>query len=397
MPWTDKPGGSGNNGGGRGPWGQQPPGGGDDGDGQGRGDRRPDLEDLLRSGRDRFRRGSGRGSRQTGGRPPEFKMPSGRVLLLGGLVLLGLYLASGIYQVSPGARGVVTTFGKYSGLTGPGLHWHAPWPIQAVANVNVDKDEQITVGSNSGGISMLTSDLNIVDVTMTVSYKIRSDGATPGDELPNAAKFLFNVENPEPLVESATESALREVVGANEFEPIIARGRSIVNEETQRILQDILDEYESGIEIIRVNFGQANPPNAVKPAQLDVNNAISRAEQDVNEATRYRNSVVPVAEGQARQTVLEAEAYAAQVIAEARGAASRFNDIYGEYARAPEVTRRRMYLETLEDVLAEMNKVVIDDDAGGTLPYLNLNELAREQRNAPRRSNNTSSTPGGNQ
>jgi membrane protease subunit HflK len=231
---------------------------------------------------------------------------------------------------------------------------------------------------------MLTSDLNIVDVDMTVNYKVKSDALLEQGELPNAAKYLFNVENPDQLVRAAAESALREVVGANRFEPIISRGRNIVNDRTATILQEILDSYDSGIEVIRVNFGEAFPPETVIPAQRDLVDANSEAERNVNEANAYYNGQVPRAQGEARQRVLAAEAYAAEVIADARGAASRFNDVYQEYIQAPDVTRRRMYLETMEKVLAENNKIVIDDDAGGTLPYLNLNELVRESQRGGR-------------
>ncbi|WOI52280.1 FtsH protease activity modulator HflK [Parvularcula sp. LCG005] len=381
MPWTDRPGGSGNNGG-QGPWGQ--PGGGPN-DNRNNGGRRPgdrnspDLEELLKSGRDRFRRGGNGGA--GGGGASEFKMPSGPILGLIGIVVVVLYLASGIYQVSPGARGIVTTFGAYSSLTGPGLKWHAPWPIQDVVVVPVDQDQTVTIGRGAGGkTSMLTSDLNIVDVEMTVNYKVKNDAVIQDGELPNAAKFVFNVEGPENLVRSATESALRQVVGESEFGPIISANRSSVNEKTEEILQEILDSYDSGIEIIRVNFGQADPPPKVIPAQSDVIDARSEAERVVNESTQYANSIVPRARGEARQTELTAQGYGQRVVREARGAASRFKDVYEQYLQAPEVTRRRMYLESMEEVLNKMNKVFIDENTSGAVPYLNLNEINRANR-----------------
>ncbi|MEM1381998.1 MAG: FtsH protease activity modulator HflK, partial [Pseudomonadota bacterium] len=347
----------------------------------------PDLEELLRSGRERFGRGGGGG----GGTGAQVSPPSGRVIGLVLFVALALYAFSGVYQVAPGSRGVVTTFGNFSGLTDPGLNWHAPQPFQAVDVVAVEEDRPVRIGGSSNRTSMLTSDLNIVDVGLQVNYRIKSDATwdpTTG-ELPNAAKFLFNIEDPDDAVKISAEAALREVVGANDFEPIISSGRRIVNEQTASILQGILDSYDSGIEVIRVNFGQADPPQRVIPAQRDVIDANSEAEQQVNEATGYANRKVPVAEGEARQIVLDAEAYAADVVAQARGDAARFNAIYEEYVKAPEVTRQRMYLETMESVLGDMNKVLIDDDAGGTLPYLNVNELAREaQRGSARRQTN---------
>lgn len=397
MPWTDKPGGSGGNG--DGPWGRPQ---GNSGNGQGGrrpGDRQsPDLEELLRSGRERFRRGrsGGQGNGSGSGGPTEFKMPSPRIFGLGLIALVILWLASGFYQVSAGARGVVTTFGSFSGITGPGLNWHIPWPVQQVRTEEVEQNRSVSTGRGQQ-TSMLTSDLNIVDVEMDVDYKIYGDAELEPGELPNVAKFIFNVEEPQGLVQAATETALRQVVGESQFSQIIAENRSDVNRQTQQILQNILDEYESGIEIIRVNFGRADPPQEVLQAQRDVIDARSEAEQVVNEATKYRNTMVPRARGEAVQIVLGAEAEGQRLVREARGAASRFNDIYSEYIQAPEVTRRRMYLETMEGVLGQMNKIVIDDEAGGTIPYLNLNEIVREgqqNRRAPV-TNSSNLTSGG--
>ena len=385
MPWTDKPSGSQNSG----PWGRPEgsngSGGGSRGGGRGGA---PDLEELLRSGRERFGRG-GRGG--GGGAGSQVTPPSGRVIGLVVFAGLALYAFSGVYQVAPGSRGVVTTFGDFTNLTDPGLNWHIPAPFQSVDVVAVEEDRRVQIGGSSNRISMLTSDLNIVDVGMQVNYRIKSDATwdPSSGELPNAGKFIFNIEEPDDAVKISAEAALREVVGANEFEPIISSGRRIVNEQTASILQATLDSYNGGIEVIRVNFGQADPPQLVIPDQRDVIDANSEAEQQVNVATGYANQKVPRAEGQARQTVLNAEAYAADVVAQARGDAARFDAIYEEYAKAPEVTRQRMYLETMELVLGDMNKVLIDDDAGGTLPYLNINELARDaQRAAPRSTNN---------
>ncbi|NNU15406.1 FtsH protease activity modulator HflK [Parvularcula sp. ZS-1/3] len=389
MPWTDKPSNGSNN---NGPWGRPQNNGGGGGQGGGggprggRGQGTPDLEELLRSGRERF--GRGRGGNGGGGTGQQMQVPSGPVLVLVLIAVFVFWLLSGVYQVQPGSRGVVTTFGNFSKLTDSGLNWHVPWPVQDVDIVDVENDRRITIGR--GRTSMLTSDLNIVDVTLDVNFQIASDATwNPDDpELPNAAKFIFNIEDPALTVQAAAEAALREVVGANEFGPIVSRGRAVVNERTTEILQQTLDSYDSGIEVIRTNFGDATPPEQVIPAQRDVIDATSQAEQKVNVAQGIANRIVPVAEGDARQIVLDAEAYAARVVADARGDAARFTSILTEYEKAPEVTRQRMYLETLEDVLGGMNKVLIDEDAGGTLPYLNINELARDSQrvrnNAPR-------------
>lgn len=399
MPWTDKPGGGANGSGGgnggkgpiKGPWGQP-----QNGDkrpsrpspqrpGQ-RPGQAPDLEELLRSGRERFKRGAGGGGGRGGRGGEPVQLPSGRLLGLGAAALGLLWIASGVYQVGAGERGVVTTFGDFTTLTSSGLNWHVPWPVQDVVKVDVQEDRQISVSQGTGGRStMLTSDLNIVDVEMTVSYRIKDDADTAEGELPNAAKYVFNigVDETQKLVRAAANAALREVIGGQEFRPIIAGQRALVNERTAAILQDTLDRYDSGIDILRVNFQRADPPEAVIGSQRDVVDARSEAEEKINNATGYANRRVPVARGEARQKVLQAEAYAAQVVAEARGDAARFEDIYAEYAKAPEVTRRRMYLETMEKVLGDIDKVVIDDQSGGTLPYLNVNELARgSSRNA---------------
>lgn len=396
MPWTDKPGGgsngSGGNGangnGGKGPWGQ--PGGerprvvtG------GKTNNAPDLEDLLRSGRERFRKGGGgRGGGAGRGAP---NMPSGKMLGLGAAAVAVLWAFSGFYQIEPGERGVVTTFGDFTSLSGSGLNWHVPWPVQAIEKVDVQNDREVTIGRGNDKVSMLTSDLNIVEVDMQVNYRIKDDADTPEDELPNAAKYVFNIGEDEvpKLVRAAAEAALREVVGGEEFGPIISQGRAIVTDQTLEILQETLNSYDSGVEVIRINFGQADPPRDVIASQRDVVDARSEFEQKINVANGYANRQVPVARGEARQTVLTAEAYAAQVVAEARGDASRFVDIYEEYAKAPEVTRQRMYLETMEEVLGDMNKVVIDQDAGGAVPLLDVNTLAasRQQRRTSQEGN----------
>ncbi|NRA30193.1 MAG: FtsH protease activity modulator HflK [Parvularculaceae bacterium] len=384
MPWTDKPNGSNN-----GPWGrpQNNGGGGSNGGGNGRGGGggAPDLEELLRSGRERF--GGGRGGSGGDGQP--INLPQGPIMIAILIGIAALWIFSGVYQVQPGERGVVTTFGKFSSLTDPGLNWHIPFPVQEVRTVDVADQRSVSIAATGRRPSMLTSDLNIVDVGLDVNYRVASDATwnPESGELPNAAKFVFAIENPDATVRATAEAALREVVGANKFEPITSRGRSIVNDRTAEILQQTLDSYGSGIEVVRVNFGKAEPPAQVVPAQRDVIDATSDAAQKVNVAQGFANSEIPRAQGDARQLVLQAEGYAAAVVSEAKGDAARFISILSEYEKAPEVTRQRMYLETMEGVLGDMNKVVIDDDAGGTLPYLNINELARDaQRQAVRRS-----------
>ncbi len=383
MPWTDKPGGNGSNsngsGGGdddRGPWGQPPRGN----DGGGR-NNPPDLEELLKSGRERFRKSmGGRGNGGGGGGANLNNLPKGPVLFVALAALVVVIGSTITYQVQPGELAVVTTFGKYSGVKTSGLQVYFP-PVQNREIVTVSKDQSIDVGMKSNTrdeSAMLTSDLNIANVTLSVNWKVQETATAPG-EMPGAAKFLFNVEQPRDLIKAIAEAAVREVVGSSEFDPLVTNGRAIVPAQMQVIMQDALDTYEAGIQILSINFDKAEPPAEVIEKQLDVINARSEKAQKINVAQAYANRQVPQARGEAQQILFQAEAYQNRVLSEARGAASRFDDIYTEYAKAPEVTRQRMYLETIEGVLGGMTKIVIDGDAGGTVPYLSLNELTKKQ------------------
>lgn len=392
MPWQD-------NSGGRGPWGQPPRGsnGGGKGNGGGRGGGRsggepPDLEELLQASRARLRRafprgGKGGGGGGGGGGGLQFgRMTFG---LIGGAILL-LWLFSGIYQVNPGERGVVTTFGQFTRIEAQGLKWRIPWPVQSVEIVQAERERQTEIGFRGEVASrgeealseslMLTGDKNIVDVTFSVNWNVDTT-PPPEGELPGPGKFVFNIERPENMVRAVAEAAMREVVGSNNLEPLITAGRELVEEDTLRLMQEALDSYDSGIRIIRVNYRRADAPPQVRDAFLDVFNAGSEAEAKVNDAQRYYNEKIPRARGQAQQILEDAAAYAARVTEDARGQAQRFNQIYVEYRNAPNVTRQRMYLETVESVLADMNKIVIEEGAGeGVVPYLPLNELNRQQR-----------------
>jgi membrane protease subunit HflK len=381
MPWSDNSG-SGNGGNGRGPtrgpWGQPPKGGGNQGRGQGE---PPDLEELLQASRQRLKRAfPQRGGRGAGGGGPTIEL-NARTLGLGAAALALLWALTGIYQIGPGGQGVTTTFGKYTGVSGPGLHWRAPI-IQGVSKVDVEDQRTTAIGGGQGEGEnlMLTSDRNIVDVSFTVQWKVKSE-APPQGEMPNAAKLIFNIggrDDAEALVRTVGESAMRETVGAMTLEPIITAGRAKVTAQTQQRIQAVLDAYASGIEIIRVNIVKADVPAAVRDAFADVIKARNEKTQMINEAERNANQIVPVAEGDAQRMIEEARAYAAQVESVAIGEAGRFNKVFEEYRRAKDVTKQRMYLETMEQVLGPMNKIMIDDDAGkGVVPYLPLNELAR--------------------
>lgn len=377
MPWQD-------NSGNRGPWGQPPRGGNNNGSGPGRGGQGrgggepPDLEDLLQASRQRLKRALP--GRRDGGRGPQFSAPA---LGFFAIVLLGLWFLSGIYFVQPGQQAVKTTFGEYAGISGEGMGWRARF-IQGVTIVPVDMQQtaEISGSAAAGGAPenlMLTSDRNIVDVSFTVDWKIRR-GAVADGELPNAAKFIFNIESQDAMVRAVSEAAMRETIGSKRLEPIITSGQAEVVEQTRARIQEVLDFYGSGIEILRVNMEKPEVPRAVRDAFADVIKARNEKEQMINEAERNANQIIPVAEGEAQRILEEARAYAARVEEDSIGQAERFNKIFDEYRQAPEVTRQRMYLETVEGVLGDMNKIIVDQSAGsGVVPYLPLNQLQRQQ------------------
>jgi len=384
MPWSDN---SGNGGRGpqRGPWGQPPRGNGGGQGGGGRG-QPPDLEELLQASRQRLKRVFPRGGGGNGrGGGPGIPVNS-RTLVIGAVILVGLWGLTGIYQVNAQQQGVTTTFGKYSGITGPGLHWRAPF-IQGVTRVPVDKQQTAYIGFSSAAAQaaeenlMLTSDRNIVDISFTVDWKVDRSPPEPG-EMPNAAKFIFHIDEPETMVKAVAESAMRETIGGNRLGPIITSGQALVVEQTRQRIQDVLDSYGSGIEVLRVNMEKPEPPRAVRDAFADVIKARNEKAQMINDAQRAANQIIPVAQGDARKIFEDARAYAARVEADSIGQAERFNKIYTEYRRAPQVTRQRMYLETVEDVLGDMNKIIIDESAGqGVVPYLPLDEVSRPKSN----------------
>ncbi|MEL6362206.1 MAG: FtsH protease activity modulator HflK [Pseudomonadota bacterium] len=378
MPWQDN---SGNNGGPtKGPWGQPPRGNNNNGSGRGPGGGRsdpPDLEELLQASRKRLKRafpgGSGSGGRLGGPNPAIFG--------LFGAALLVLFLLSGIYQVGPQERGVKTTFGEFSGISDPGLHWLMPI-VQGATIVAVDEQQSVEINGGGSGAGrenlMLTSDRNIVDVNFSVDYRV-SRTVTEPDELPNAAKYIFNIENPRQMVIAVSEAAMRETIGAKELEPIITSGQADVVEQTRQRIQETLDYYDSGIEVLRVNMEKPEVPAAVRDAFADVIKARNEKARMINDAERNANQIIPVAQGDGLRVIQEARAYAARVEEESVGQAERFNKIYEEYRRAPQVTRQRMYLETVESVLGGMNKIIIEDNAGsGVVPYLPLTELQRK-------------------
>ncbi len=388
MPWHDNSGNGSDKNNSGGPWGQPPRNGGGNGNnGGGRGPRRPsrdgeapDLEELLEASRERLKKAfpGGRGGRGSGS---GFDL-NGKALGVFFIIGLLLWGFSGVYIVNPNQLAVVTTFGKYEKITGSGLNWHIPFPVQKaqienVTDVRSDHVPQKRSAAETG--FMLTKDKNIVDVEMTVQWRIKPGVQVVDGELPGVAQFLFNIDDPTNLVVTIAEAAIREAVGSNNLDFVQATGRADIQLQTIALMQSALDLQKAGVEITEVNLESAEPPTAdVNEAFLDVEAAKQDRVQYINTARAYQNRVVPQARGQAQRILEDARGYQAQVTAEARGQAERFDKIYEEYAKAPQVTRQRMYLETTERVLAKMDKIIIEEGAGsGVVPYLPLNELSK--------------------
>ncbi len=374
MPWDDKSGGGGWQGGG-GPWGQGPSGGGRGGSG-GNGQNGPDLEELLRRGQERFRQsfpgGSGGGI-------------GARGILIGLGVLLLVWLASGFYRVQPDEQGVVLRFGEYVETTQSGLNYHLPFPIETAYTPKVTRVNRTDVGMRTGEDTltvrqgavrdvpeeslMLTGDENIIDIDFSVFWRIDQAG-----------DYLFNIQNPVGTVKAVAESSMREVVGQTNIQPLLTEGRQQAEARVQELMQSQLNAYEAGILITQVQIQKSDPPAAVIDAFRDVQAARADLERARNEAEAYANDVLPKARGQAERIEQEAAAYRDQTVEEAEGQGRRFLSIYREYADAPDVTRRRMFLETMERVLNNMNKVIVDSESGsGVVPYLPLPELQRQR------------------
>ncbi len=287
-------------------------------------------------------------------------------------VALVIWLVTGFYVVNQGERGVELKFGRKNEVTGPGLHWRLPWPIERAEKVNVDQVSTVSIGrrgdkSVGGGADtgfMLTEDENIVVVEFTVQYKIK-----------DASDYLFNVRDPESTIVQAMQSASREVVGKSQLDFIITEGQLEVSDKTQKLLQEILDRYKSGIQVVKVQMQKVTPPEEVKAAFDDATKAREDGARTIKEAEAYSNDIIPRARGGAARLTQEAEGYKASVIARADGDARRFNLIAGEYVKAPNVTRERLYLETMEQVLSSTTKIFVDQKAGNNLIYLPLDRM----------------------
>ncbi len=366
MPWSNQSGGGGWKGGGGGPWGPRP------GPGQ-----QPDLEEILRRSQDRLRQA----------------MPGGR---MGGpfAVLLAVVLVALIgffgftVRVNPDELGIVLRFGEYIRQLPPGLNFRWPYPIEQVELPKVTRINRIEVGMRGSSdvrdatstirdvpeeSLMITGDENIVDVDFVVFWRIA-----------NAPDYLFNIQNPEGTVKAVAESAMREIVGQSDIEPILTEARAKTEAEVQDLMQKILNFYGAGVQVTQVQLQKVDPPSQVIDAFRDVQAARADQERLQNEAEAYSNRIIPEARGEAERILQAAQGYRDQVIALASGDASRFLQVYEQYKKAPDVTRQRIFIETMEKVLGDTDKVIIDDKAGpGVLPFLPLSEFTVKKPSPP--------------
>jgi modulator of FtsH protease HflK len=363
MPWSNQggPWGAGP----KGPWGSgSPPSGSSP----------PDLEELLRRGQDKLR------TVLPGGNL------SGRGIALIVLAAVALWAFSGFFRVEPDELGLVMRFGKYIRDAKPGLNYHIPYPIESVDMVKVTRVNRIDIGMRlvedlRRGTQMrdvpeeslmLTGDENIVDVDFAVFWVVKPQGA---------GAYRFNISNPEGTVKAVAESAMREVVGRSDIQPILTGARQNIETAVAELMQKTLDSYKSGIQITQVQMQKVDPPAQVIDSFRDVQAARADGERAQNEAQTYANRVIPEARGRAAQVTQAAEAYREQTVAEARGQAARFSKVYDEYKKAPDVTRQRLYLETMERLFGGTDKIIMDPgpNGQGVVPYLPLPEL----RNRP--------------
>jgi membrane protease subunit HflK len=356
MSWSD------NNNNNNNPWGSQ---GGGNGRGQG-----PDIDNVIRDLQNKFK----------GFMPGSFFGKLGPAIIL--LVLVLIWLASGFYRVLPDEQGVVLQFGKYTTTTQPGLNYHFPYPIERVLTPKVTKVNRVEIGYRQSPDNrttqirdvpeeslMLTGDENIVDIDFSVFWIIN-----------DAGKFLFNVQVPELTIKSAAETSMREVIGQSKIQSIFTEGRTEIEDKARVLIQSILDDYEAGVTITQVQTQKADPPNEVIDSFRDVQAARADLERQRNEAEAYANDIIPRARGEAEEILQNAEGYKQKVIADSEGKAARFLSIQSEYAKAPVVTKQRIFYETMESVFGDMDKIIIDKDSGqGVLPYLPLPEISKKK------------------
>ena len=356
MAWNE-PGGNG----GRDPWGNR---GGQKGP--------PDLDEVLKKLQSRL--GRIFGGRGGGGGGGGFSLPGGSLIGAGiiAVVLAGAWAVAGFYIVDPAEEAVVLRFGEYHVTNGQGLHW-APYFIDSVEKINVEqlRNQEIGFRSSGGSLSsvaheslMLTEDENIIDIKFSIQYRVS-----------DARDYLFNVLDPDLTLRQATESAVREVVGRSGMDFVITAGRDVVASETETLIQEILDRYKVGINVTSVNMQDAQPPAQVQDAFFDAVKAREDQERIINQAAAYKADIVPKARGEANAMFERAEAYRQRVIAQADGETDRFLKVLAEYQKAPSVTRERLYLETVEEVMANSSKVLVDLEGGNNIMFLPLDKL----------------------
>ncbi|MDH4190296.1 MAG: FtsH protease activity modulator HflK [Betaproteobacteria bacterium] len=333
----------------------------------------PDLDELWRN----FNRKLNDlfGARRGGGdRPPASPgMIGGGVGLIIGLIAL-VWLASGFYIVDASQRGVVLTFGRFSEETGPGLRWRMPWPVQSHEIVNTSQVRTLEVGYRNNVKTkvsreslMLTDDENIVDLQFAVQYTVK-----------DARDFIFQTRRPDETAMQVAESAMRQAIGKSKMDGILYESREEIQLRAQEMMQKILDRYKTGIQVARVTIQSAQPPQQVQAAFDDAVKAGQDRERQKNEGQAYANDVIPKARGAAARLMEESRGYKQRVIANAEGEASRFKQVLGEYAKAPAVTRQRIYLDTMQEVLSSSSKIVLDYKGGGNMLYLPLDKLMQQ-------------------
>ncbi len=345
----------------------------------------PEIEEIMKKGQEQLRvlmggRGGNGGRRNGGGSGGGGMGPlfTKQGFVLGALVAAGLWSFASFYTVKPEERSVELCLGKFSAVGNPGLNF-APWPVVTAEIVQVTGERQTDIGTGRGGALdsglMLTRDQNIVDIEFQIVWNVS-----------DPAQYLFNLADPADTLRAVAESAMRDIIARSELAPVLNRDRGVIAADLQSAVQGTLDSYQSGINVVRVNFDKADPPREVIDSFREVQAAQQERDRLEKEADAYANRVTAAARGQSAQLTEEAEGYRARVVNDAQGEASRFLSVYEEYIKAPEVTRRRMYLETMEGVFGDMNKVILDGVSGseaggqGVVPYLPLNNLTPAPR-----------------
>ena len=367
----------------------------------GEGPQMPEIEELMKKGQEQLRvlmGGRGRGNGGGGGGRGPGGMPEGPIitrngLVLGGLAAVALWGFMSFYTVRPEERSVELFLGEFSTIGEPGLNF-APWPLVKAEIVQVTGERSTDIGTGLGGQMdtglMLTRDQNIVDIEFQVVWRVA-----------DASEFLFNLSDPADTIRAVSESAMRDIIARSELSPILNRDRGVIANDVRAAVQGTLDSYKAGISVVRVNFAKAAPPTEVIDAFREVQAAQQERVRLENEADAYANRVTAAARGESARLAEESEAYRAQVVNNAQGEASRFTSVYNEYVKAPDVTRKRLYLETMERVLGGMNKVILDgvttgEGGQGVVPFLPLNELNRSMAPAAATTTTTTTTGGTN-